>query len=360
MRVCFLTATGSIHDQRLLKSLAKRGHEVHVITLHPPKALDGVQLHHLTAPITRYSDVAFLFNYSRIRRLLDSINPDVVAGLGLSNYGFYAAVCGRRPLAVSAYGSDVLLAPKESLRLKWMVKYAIKKADLITADAEVLKKEIMRLGGEESKVVVQPLGVDDVFLSVNRSREFARKDRYTVLSYRSLEPLYNIELILQAFPLVVEQTAKVKLIIAGEGSQRSKLEEMASQLGIENKTQFMGAVAHDELPKVLESADVYVSMSLSDSTSVSLLEAMAAGVFPIVSDIPGNREWVENRVNGFTVPTDDPRLLAKRIVQAVEDDSLRRSAAQKNLEIITAKARWNENIDRLEAAFLRLAGDKRS
>ncbi len=354
MKLCFLTSPNSIHDQRLLGSLAERGHEIHVITLHPPKAIAGVYLHFLAAPIMRYKDVSFLFNYGQIKHLLEKINPDVVGGLGLSNYGFYAAVCGRRPLVVAAYGSDVLRAPEESLRLKWMVQYAIRRADLITVDAEILKKKVIELGGTEEKIVVFPLGVDEALLSLITKRDFKQKDQFTLLSYRSLEPLYNIELILHSLPLVLKHTDKIKLVVGGDGTQRNKLEKLASQIGIINRIQFIGAIPHERIPSQLESADVYLSTSLSDSTSVSLLEAMAAGVFPIVSDIPGNREWIENGVNGFIVPLDDPQILADKIVEILNKPNLRKSVAKKNEEIIKQRALWRNTLNTLEYTYEQL------
>jgi glycosyltransferase involved in cell wall biosynthesis len=335
--------------------LAERGHEIHVVTLHPPQDVEGVHLYHLAAPITRYTDAAFFFNYWRIKMLLQKINPEVVGGLGLSNYGFYAAFCGKHPLVVGAYGSDVLRAPKESRRLKWMVQYAISKADLVTADAEILRRAIIELGGKEEKVIVFPLGVDETLLSVGSERDFSPKEEFIILSYRSLEPLYNIELILRSFPIVLGQVEKAKLIIAGDGSQRGKLENLASQIGIREQTQFIGAVPHEKVPDLLASADVYLSASLSDSTSVSLLEAMAAGAYPIVSDIPGNREWIKDGVNGSVVPIGDPLTLADKIVQALRSDELRKTAAKNNLELITKRALWDDNISFLEAALKRLA-----
>lgn len=351
MRLCFLTSTASIHDRRLLRSLAERGHEIHVITLHPPLGIEGVHLYHLAAPITRYADAAFFFNYWRTKRLLRKINPEIVSGLGLSNYGFYAALCGKHPLVVGAYGSDVLRAPKESRRLKWMVQYAISKADLVTADAEILRRAIVELGGKEDKVTVFPFGVDETLLVVGSERDFSTKEELVILSYRSLEPLYNIELVLRSFPKVLGRVDKVKLIIAGDGSLRSKLENLASQIGIREQIQFIGAIPHEKLPELLASADVYLSTSLSDSTSVSLLEAMAAGVYPIVSDIPGNREWIRDKVNGFVVPVDNPQVLADRIVEAAHDSNLRRLAARDNEKIIRERALWRNTMEVFENAY---------
>jgi glycosyltransferase involved in cell wall biosynthesis len=117
-------------------------------------------------------------------------------------------------------------------------------------------------------------------------------------------------------------------------------------------------IPHARMAPTLAGAQVYVSTSLSDSTSVSLLEAMAAGAFPVVTDIEANREWIEDGRNGFLVPVDDPAVLASRIIAALADPELRRRARAHNLELVRRRASWRANMDAIERLFRRLvAGD---
>ena len=92
---------------------------------------------------------------------------------------------------------------------------------------------------------------------------------------------------------------QAKFVIAGTGEQQAYLRELTHDLGVSNNTKFIGWVPRSELPKYLSSADVYVSSSLSDGTSNSLLEAMACGLAPIVTDIPANQTWIDDGKNGF-------------------------------------------------------------
>ena len=88
------------------------------------------------------------------------------------------------------------------------------------------------------------------------------------------------------------------------------LEREVESLNINSSVKFLGRVPHEEMPNLLAQADIYVSTSLHDGTSVSLLEAMGSGAFPVVTDIPSNREWIINGENGFLVSEDEERILS--------------------------------------------------
>jgi glycosyltransferase involved in cell wall biosynthesis len=101
------------------------------------------------------------------------------------------------------------------------------------------------------------------------------------------------------------------------------------------------------MPKLLSDADIYVSTSLYDGTSVSLLEAMGSGVFPVVTDIPSNREWITNAENGFLVPTENEVVLARKIVEAIRNKELLVEANGKNRELIEQRANWKSNMKKI-------------
>jgi L-malate glycosyltransferase len=104
----------------------------------------------------------------------------------------------------------------------------------------------------------------------------------------------------------------------------------------------------------MTNAEVFVSVPSSDATSVALLQAMAAGCFPIVSDLPAQRELVEDGVNGFRVPLHRPDVLADRIARALADAPLRAAAAARNLQIVTERGLNETEMARMEALYLGL------
>jgi glycosyltransferase involved in cell wall biosynthesis len=105
------------------------------------------------------------------------------------------------------------------------------------------------------------------------------------------------------------------------------------------------------MPDLLTKADIYVSTSLYDGTSVSLLEAMASGCFPVVSDIPSNREWIRDGENGFLVPVNDEQYLAKKIIDAIRDKGLLEKARKENQSISEEKTLWPVCIEKMKEIY---------
>jgi glycosyltransferase involved in cell wall biosynthesis len=156
-------------------------------------------------------------------------------------------------------------------------------------------------------------------------------------------------------PFVLEEIPIAKFIICGNGSQETYLKKMAKSFGILNGIKFLEWVPHDKLPKHLASSDIYVSTSLSDSTSTSLLEAMACELPAVVTDVGENKRWIKNGENGFIVPTRDPKLLAEKIIYLIKNENIRKKFGKINREIIKEKAdykKWMREMEKIYEAFI--------
>jgi len=164
-----------------------------------------------------------------------------------------------------------------------------------------------------------------------------------VVSNRNLHALYNVSSFVQAIPHVLKKDSSMRFLIAGEGPEREWLESKVNDLNIGPFVSFLGAVPHVGMSSLLRAADIYVSTSTSDGTSVSLLEAMAAGAFPVVTNIDSNQRWISDGRNGFLVPVGDEAALAERIVQAGKNRELREEARRRNVEIIEERAEEKRN-----------------
>jgi glycosyltransferase involved in cell wall biosynthesis len=247
----------------------------------------------------------------------------------------------RTSLIVTIHGSDFRIGTMKTFILEKIFLYVCRRAKHIICVSEVLKRDIEKLGIKGEKISVSPMGVDEPFFrplinrGVNRTGQW-----FTILSNRQLQPIYNIPLLIRAIPIVLKEEPNAQFIIAGIGSERKNLEKQVKDLNIGSKVQFLGWVTHEEMPKLLSQADIYISTSLDDGTSVSLLEAMASGAFPIVTDIPSNREWISHGENGFLVPIDEERFLAEKILEAIRNQDLLERSRDKNFCLIKKKALW--------------------
>jgi glycosyltransferase involved in cell wall biosynthesis len=157
--------------------------------------------------------------------------------------------------------------------------------------------------------------------------------------------------LIRAIPIILKEEPETKFLIAGDGPEKETLEREVKNLNINSSVRFLGRVPHEQMPNLLSQADIYVSTSLYDGTSVSLLEAMGSGAFPVVTDIPSNREWIVDGKNGFLVPIDEAGILASRILDAIRNRDLLEKSRSDNLLIVEKKAFWPTNIKRLEGIY---------
>jgi len=265
-----------------------------------------------------------------------------------------ASIIGRNPWVLSTWGSDIMTDPEKSPFHRMRTKFVLKRATRVTSDAQVMTDKIISMGVPEEMGQTFPYGVD-------LTRFSPRQDRLDggprILSNRKLEPVYSVSTVIDALPAVREAFHQATLTVAGDGALRSELASRADRSIGRRAIVFVGDVDHDRMPSLLRDHHLYVSISLSDTTSVSLLEAMACGLFPIVSDIPANREWIEDGVNGRLVPVQQPMTLAMTIIEAWKDSSTRDAAIRKNADLVRDKAEWRTNMQVVLDLFDSLVGD---
>ena len=255
-------------------------------------------------------------------------------------------------VAVTIHGSDMRIALEKDGLLKSLFISVLRKTSHIHCVSKIQKEKIKTLGFPEEKLSVFPMGIDENFLNSSFKRKlFDETSSITIISNRNLMPIYNISLLIKAIPIILNELPRVKFIIAGDGSEREILEKEIDRLNLSDYVKFLGRIPHQEMPYLLAKSDIYVSTSLFDGTSVSLLEAMASGCFPVVSDIPANREWIEDGKNGFLFPVNDEKTLAKKILYAIHDQELRERAIGLNYSIIKEKAHWSVPIMKIKGIY---------
>ena len=384
LRICVVGGLDGVHTHRWVRWFVERGHDVHGVSYYQPRRPPpGVTVHVLAeggAPPAGLGDSAGtgwrpaarrlaetvspslwrLLNALRYQRrglgrAIDSVEPDVIHAHYVVEHGFYAALTGRRPLVVTAWGSDVLLAPRRSPLARAIARYTVRRSDLVTSNNEHMARRLVDLGAPAERVALVVLGAESFFLETPEASVNLRSPEETpptVVSLRSLvSRLYNVDVILRAMATVRQRIPDVRLLVAGEGHLRPGLERLAGRLGLEGGVSFLGYLGREALRDALASTHVCVSVPRSDATAVSTLEAMAVGCFPIVSDLPSQEELVRQGENGFRVPVRDAGALAERIVEAMERPDLRRRALEQNRELVKQRGLLEENMARMEELY---------
>lgn len=383
LRIAVLGDFDSVHTRSWLRWFIDRGHDMHAISFYPPAAaLDGVTLHLLrdrsprsnampssnASAIGRNAStrvprgllrVAHAIRYRRagLQRVVREIAPDVLHAHFLVEHGFYGALAGFHPYVVTAWGSDVLVEPQRDRITRLVARWTIGRADLLTSNNRCMAERMIDLGARRDRVEVITLGADRYFLEAHdRSVNVRAPDPAhapTIISTRAHEPLYNIGEIVDAYARVLVARPDARLVVAHEGPQTAALRERASAIG--GRADFLGFIDQEAFRDALSDADVFVSVPSSDGTSVALLQAMAAGCFPIVSDLETQRELIEDGANGFRVALDRPDLLADAIIRALGDAGLRRRAAAINCGVVEERGLNEHEMARMEGIYRRVA-----
>jgi glycosyltransferase involved in cell wall biosynthesis len=361
MRVCFLADAGAVNTRTWVDHFADvLGHEVHVVSVNRPGTLSpSVRLHRIGGDAgtkTAFGKLALLQSIGPIRRILKSIEPDLVIGYRVASYGYLGAKAGFHPFVATAQGQYIVYPPR-SIPKRYFARVAIGSADLLHAWAPHMARRLIELGADPKRVFVCPRGIDLVKF---KPRANGSEDQFSVITTRGLHRGYRVDIVIRAVAEARRDLPGISALIAGGGEAETELRRLAADLGVADRVKLPGHVVNGELPGYLASSAVYVSPVPSDGVSASLLEAMACGAFPIVPDIEANSIWIENGKNGFLVPDDEPRTYAAAITAACRDDGLRRRAAEQNRRIVEERGEIRSNMRRIEAAYLELAAAGRS
>ncbi len=281
----------------------------------------------------------------KLRQIIHDYNPSIIHVHQANSYAFIAGKAngGSTPLVLTAWGSDVLLLPKRSIIHQWLVTQALRYADLVTADSIQVIQEIHALcPGKEA--VNANFGVDfDLPEAMNADRELI------LYSNRMHEPLYRIEDILTQFKAMCEDLDG-HLILAGKGSLTAKLKDYTKLHQLTSQVTFTGFVTKNQNQANYLKSKFFISIPKSDGTSISLLEAMAYGCIPMLSDIPANREWVEDGKNGIIIGRTE--ALSKAIKRGLELDA--EKVQHYNRELINQRATKRANAELFKGIYSRI------
>lgn len=343
--------SASIHVARFVRGLLSAGERV-VVATHGALALDP----HAALLEQIAIDLAVL-SRSAQRRLREAIlrwRPRVVHAHQANSVAWHAVRAGSAsgvPVVVTLWGSDVLTLPQRSPLHRWMVRHALRGASAWTADARdllVAAERIAAPGGPAERVWI-PIGIDDAppLPGIVRERR--------LLSCRLHKPLYRIDAIVRAFAAIAPRHPQWTLEVAGSGEQTGALHALAAELRIAERIEFSGQLASPELGRAYRRSAVFVSVPETDGTSVSLLEAMAAGCLPVLSDLPANREWVQDGRNGRLVEAMDalPQALEAAIAE-FESGGWDREGRAINERLVDEHARFANNIRTFVALYDRV------
>lgn len=350
--LCLLGDANSVHVRRWAREMLARDWRVSVVTARP-EPIDGVE-QHVLAPVRRSVD--WVSRVAPAREMVAALAPDIVHAHYITSYGYLAARSARHPLVMTAWGSDILVTPRRSALLRWLTGWTLRRADLITGDSLDL------LAAMEPYRPTAPLqqvhwGAD---LTRFRPTDWDCKSGFQIVSLRSWEPNYRIDVIVQALARLVRTPsgAAAHLHLLGGGSQEAALRALVKSLDLGTRVTFHGRLDDAGMSAVMQACKVSVSVPSSDATSVSVLESMACGLPVVASDLPANRQWLDAG-DGALVPAGDVQALAATLQAWREDDARARRIGEANRLRMEAEGARAVQMDAMAVLYERLLRGER-
>lgn len=295
-----------------------------------------------------------------IRRLVRDLEPDILHLHTLYFPSCYGADIGICPLVVTPWNGDVLWMHKRNWYQRLLSLRALKTADVVTVNSDEMANKCQTLGVPRERLRKIVIGAGNLrsFSPDTESHQLRRDlklgDSPVVLSTRSWINPYNIHVLVEAIPIVLERVPAARFIFnwpAAQERYQKHINDLIISRGLSAKVRIVGPVEHSELPPFYSLADVFVSVSSLDSTPASLLEAMASGTLPIVGELPPLKEWITHGWNGYVVPLGDSQALARAIVMALTRPRERKIFADRNLQIVRQKADYEQEVSKMEELY---------
>ncbi len=349
MKLIYFSLGYSTHDYRFLKAITDGGHEAYFVQLEGnqrqvesrsvPEKVNQAFWKGGREPFTWIKLPALVMDF---KRLLRDLKPDLVHAGPIQTCAFIAALAGARPILTMSWGFDLMDDVHKGWFWEFATKYTLSRSTFFTSDANVTRDTAIDYGMNPEKTIIIPWGVD---LDHFRFQVFESRTAktFTLFCNRSWETRYGVDVLARAFVKVAQQKDNVDLILLGGGSQGTKLRQIFQSGGVLDRITFGGQISQTDLPRWYHMADLYISPSHVDGSSVSLMEALACGLPCLVSDIPANKEWVEENVNGWLFRDGDSDHLAEKILAAMNQREKLPEIGKAARRSAERRADWKKN-----------------
>ena len=286
----------------------------------------------------------------RLRSYIDQIKPDLVHAMRIPYEGMLAAdAYDGTPLIVSTWGNDFTLNAPSTRLMSHYTRWTLQVADALHADCQRDARLAREWGFGKGKPALVAPGNGGVRTDVFYPPAHPVNEP-VIVNPRGFRPYVRNDVFFQAIPRVLARHPQAQFIFAlmeGESWASGWIEE----LKIGHAVQLLPPLAHSQMAEVFRRAQIVASPSIHDGTPNSLLEGVACGCFPVAGDLESIREWITPEENGLLFDPNSAQSTAQVILAAIENKSLRQTAADLNRKIIAARAEYKSNMERVESFY---------
>lgn len=350
MRISYLADANSPHVIKWVEHFSREHHDIQILSFRPSNNREVQRLTHLLKPGWPSRISSFILA-SKVRSVLATFEPDIVHAHYASSYGTLGRLCGFHPYVLSVWGSDIYDFPRRSWLHRTLVAKNLAAADLVCSTSEHMALETRRYC--DRPVTVTPFGVDSARFLPGLNQDHG-DDEIVVGTVKALEPPYGVDILIRSFALVAKryhEFKKLRLVIAGDGALRKKLELEAKAIGIESQVSFLGAIPYSKVPDLLATFSIFCALSLSESFGVAVLEASACQVPVVVTNVGGLPEVVRDKITGLIVAPRDIEAAAAAISLLIDNPDLRRSFGSAGREFVMKNYEWSDNAKHMDKVY---------
>ncbi|MBT3392131.1 MAG: glycosyltransferase family 4 protein [Chloroflexi bacterium] len=305
MKILYFSREYTTHDHRFLSKLAQTEHQIGYLRLESRgHALDDrplppeIEQLHWAGGQSKAELRDALRLVRSLKRVIRTFKPDIVQAGPIQTAALLTALTGFRRLVSMSWGYDLLMDADRNRWWRWATEYTLKRSAAFLGDCDTIRNLAVQHGMNPERIVTFPWGAniqkyapgDDGGL---RKRLGWGADTFVLLSTRGWSPIYGVEDLAQAFVQAARQRPELRLLMLGNGPLAPTIRRIFMNADLLDRVHFPGQVKQADLPNYYRAADLYISTSHSDGTSISLLEALACGTPVLLTDIPGNQEWVK-------------------------------------------------------------------
>lgn len=358
MKILILSDVNSAHTVKWVDGLLEAGLEVFLFSLTPDREgkytarSRAGEMHLLCMDYgTRQNTnlkALYLSAVPKVRRAIRRFRPDIVHAHYASSYGLIGALAVRGkkvPYVVSVWGSDVYEFPFRGRIAEKVLTSSLNRADAVCSTSRAMTDHTRQF--TRTPIHTIPFGID-----LRRYSSPAQRPRVVLrfATAKSLAPVYNLATVVEAFIRLrrTHPRRQMELHIAGEGPLREELRQMAESC---DAIQFHGRIPPDRMPDFYADKHVLLNPSLRESFGVSVLEASAAGMAVVVTDVGGLPEVVDPGSSGFLLPQPTTDEVFKAMSHFAEDPSRAIVMGDNGREFVSRHYDFQKNLENQIALY---------
>ncbi|MBK1792774.1 glycosyltransferase family 4 protein [Persicirhabdus sediminis] len=326
--------------------MLKVGFIGHSLGVHEKRFLRGFDS--LGIPAIFYSFSELLESPNLLRHHYELGKFNILMGGPLTHYEQLTKALQDVPFIAISYAYDVLYTAKDNAEVQRGIRKLLKNADGVLVDCDAVKTAIKEMAGDQVKVHSMVWGLEKCSSNHKLRAELKslllqEKERGSkiVVCVRNFTAVHGCEVVLRAFHLALAKNPKMHLVLTGAGELSEQMYSLAEEFDIMHKVSFIGNIEEPLLVPLLECCDVYMSSSLVDGTSISLLQALEAGLPVILSAVGGNVEWVNRITGGYLFDCGDVNGAAEQLLLCSESNDCYRYDRR---VVMSEYADWSENM----------------